>query len=54
LKEQLVYGNTKTYNKTVLELKPDIRLHWDKIKKNIIVEEVDTKELYRMENGNLF
>lgn len=49
-----IYGNKEIYNKAAsLELKPGYKASWDKIKKNIIVEEVDTKNYTAWKNGEL-
>ncbi|MFT5214341.1 MAG: transmembrane sensor [Patiriisocius sp.] len=49
-----IYGNTEIYNKAAsLELKPGHKASWDKIKKNVTVEEVDIKIYTGWRDGEL-
>jgi hypothetical protein len=49
-----IYGKKEIYNKAAsLELKPGYKASWDKDKKDIIVEEVDTKIYTAWKDGEL-
>jgi hypothetical protein len=49
-----IYGKKEKYNKAAsLELKPGYKASWDKDKKDIIVEEVDTKIYTAWKDGEL-
>jgi hypothetical protein len=49
-----IYGKKEKYNKAAsLELKPGYKASWDKIKQNVIVEQVDTKIYTAWKDGEL-